>query len=730
MSDPAASYYPETATHSWALWVGSFLTLLVLFVALFGPLLARQDPLQENYVAQVEGKYKRPPFPPGTEGYPLGADEFGRDVLSRLLWAVRPTLTLALVVAALRLSIGIFTGLVAGWSSRWPGRVTDALISGALSVPVLFIALCVIAALANRWGVWAFILGLSLTGWGEPARLVQEQTRAIKSQLFVEAARAMGGSGGQTVLSHVIPNVLPRMWVQMPFEISAALLTTAALGFLGYFVNAVWIPVEDFTGLRAAGAPELSQMMGASITSQPWTAVFAGTLVFLIILAFNLLGEGLRSRLGSERRRSVEPDRGFARAGSWLEERVYLAVSEWRRTAATGGAFAALVLIVGGGSWLLWRAQNSGLEITQIQIPGGNLWAAEMHDAQGTQWNAARGPAQAQLLWSYTAPGPFMSGPVIDRNGNLYITGAGNRVYSFTASGEARGFVQLAHVPFGSPALAADGNIIIADQDGGLTAFDGQGRLLWEYRSSPPITTRSSPVIGPDDTVYLTLHDHIVAVDASGQLRWQVELPTYSFVSPMPRLSPKGEYLLFEDAIVDARTGETQFGKTSDPMDKYLVGSDGEMYYQTTDRFMEWKPTETGAVMTQRIKLDERSLGTSFQFPTLTGISPSHQAWLYYSGSWEYTRMVWVGAQGQGMQIIDFPYRPGRLIGMDAGGVAYVCGLMNSRSKPECRAVRLDSGAVVWKIDLDSKNEPVGGALVEGRLYITTAEGGLFAFGR
>lgn len=207
-------------------------------------------------------------------------------------------------------------------------------------------------------------------------------------------------------------------------------------------------------------------------------------------------------------------------------------------------------------------------------------------------------------------------------------------------------------------------------------------------------------------------------------------MPTYSFVSPVPRISSNGEYLLFEDAIVDASTGETLFGKTPEPTDKYLVGADGEMYYQASDRFMEWKPTETGAVMTRRIKLDERSLGTSFQFPTLTGISPSQQAWLYYSGDWEYVRMVWVGAQSQGMQITDFPYRPGRLIGIDAGGVAYVCGLVPGGSKSECRAVRLDSGLVAWKVDLDSKNDPLGGALVEGRLYITTAEGRLFALGR
>ena len=92
--------------------------------------------------------------------------------------------------------------------------------------------------------------------------------------------------------------------------------------------------------------------------------------------------------------------------------------------------------------------------------------------------------------------------------------------------------------------------------------------------------------------------------------------------------------------------------------------------------------------------------------------------------------MVWVGAQGNGMQITDFPYRPGRLIGIDADGIAYVCGLVKNPYRAECRAVRLDSGVVAWKAELDSKEEPVGGALVEGRLYITTAEGKLFAFGR
>jgi peptide/nickel transport system permease protein len=224
-------------------------------------------------------------------------------MLSRLLWAVRPTLTMVIVVAALRMVAGIVIGLLAGWSVGRAARALDTLISAALAVPVLFVALCVVAALARRWGVWAFILGLSITGWAEAARLVQEQTRAIKGQPFIESTRAMGGSDGQIAFSHVIPHILPLMWIQLAFEISGALLTTAALGFLGYFVNAVWIPIEDWIGLRVSGMPELSQMLGASIQRQPWTAVFAGTLVFFIVLAFNLLGEGLRQQLSPERRR-------------------------------------------------------------------------------------------------------------------------------------------------------------------------------------------------------------------------------------------------------------------------------------------------------------------------------------------------------------------------------------------------------------------------------------------
>lgn len=286
------SYRPK-ASLNWALLGGGFLAVLVILVAVYGPSFAPRDPLENSFIGQVGTRFIRPPYPPGAvEGYPLGSDENGRDVLSRLLWAVQPTMTMVLVVAALRLSIGLLIGLIAGWSSGRVGRVLDGLISGALSIPVLLVALCIAAALAHRWGVWAFILGLSLTGWAETARLTYDQARLVKSQPYIEAAGAMGASSGQLIYSHVIPQVLPLIWIQLAFEISATLVAVAAMGFLGYFVNAVWIPGnDDFVGIRASGVPELGQMLGVAVRNQPWTALVAGSCVFVIVLAFNLLGE-------------------------------------------------------------------------------------------------------------------------------------------------------------------------------------------------------------------------------------------------------------------------------------------------------------------------------------------------------------------------------------------------------------------------------------------------------
>jgi peptide/nickel transport system permease protein len=721
---------PAKPRRNWTLILGIALVLIVVILMIFGPALAPADPMQENYIVRIGDRFVPPPFPPGTEGYPLGSDEWGRDILSRLLWAVRPTMTMVLVVAALRLLIGIFLGLVSGWSSGRMGRALDTLISAALSVPVFFIALCMIAAFASQWGIWAFIFGLTITGWAESARVVNQQTRLVKSLPFVEATRALGGSSGQIILSHVIPHVMPLMWIQLAFEVSATLLTAAALGFVGYFVNAIWIPIRDFVGMRVSGTPELGQMLGVAAGKQPWTAVFAGITVFFIVLAFNLLGEGLRLQLSPERRRRKDSSQVVDRTGNWLEERVYYAVSRWQRSASANGAFVVLFIVILGGGWMLWQSQSDTMAPSQIQTVGGHYWPAELHDAQATYWATVRGPIDPKPVWTYQAPGPFIGGPVVDRDGNLYLTGTDRMIYSVNSSGALRWKVQLPKQPVGWPALDEDGNIIIADEVGNLTQLNREGKLRWEYLGDPPDVGLSSPIVGPQGTIYYAVRDFLVAVTPQGERLWQIRIPTYSFTSPLPRLSPAGEYLFFEDVGIDANTGATLFKETREPLDRYLVGADAIIYLRTIDTFMEWRPTETGAVMIPKAKIETRLLNTTQRFPFDSGVSPSHNPWLLFASGFEYGRLVWTDPNGHSTQVTDFPYRESRFIGIDADGIGYMCGTNDRQTGTECRGAYLNSSVVVWKTNLGTKVNAVGGALVEGRIYITTEDGLLSAFGQ
>ena len=728
MTDRLAAYRPKVH-HNWALWVGGLLAALVVIIGLFGPALAPKDPLENVYIGQSGERFIRPPFPPGAvEGYPLGSDEFGRDVLSKVLWAVRPTMNLVLVVAGLRLLLGMAIGLVSGWSTGRVGRALDTLISGALAAPVLFIALCIVAALAQRWGLWAFILGLSITGWAETARLVHDQARSIKAQPFVEASEALGAVEGQVVFSHVIPHLLPLVWIQLAFEISAALVAVAALGFLGYFVNAIWVPGEsDYVGIRASGAPELGQMLGIAVRNQPWTAMIAGSFVFGIVLAFNLLGEGLRHAF-SERRKPVA-SKMTARAGSWVEERLYLAMAEWQRLATVVGAFAGLALVVIGGGWYLAQSQNNIQAATRIQIPGGQTWAAPQRDAQGSYWSPYAGPAQPQEVWRIQQEDGFRSGPLVDRSGNLYLAGGDQKLYSFDANGAPRWAVDLPAEPVGWPALASDGAVLVVDTQGSLLAFAPDGRLRWQYASDPPDQGLSGPVVGPSGLIYYAVKNFLVAVTPEGKRDWQIRLPSYSYTSPLPRLNADGKLLFFEDVIVDALSGVTLFRESPAPMDKYMIGADGKIYHRGIDTIEEWVQTDSGAVMIPRAKLDQNVIAANYRSPLDGGISPSGNVWLLYSSGIEYMRMVWADPKGQSPQISDFPYRVGVMAGIDRQGVGYLCG-QTRKQIFECRATQLNTGMIVWRQEFAFKGEPVGGALGDGRMYLVSAGGDLVVVGK
>ena len=705
---------------NWVLWTGLLFVLAVILLAWIGPNLAPADPLQESYIGKVGERFIKPPFPPNTvEGFPLGSDEWGRDLLSRLLWAIRPTLTLVLVVAAVRLVLGIAAGLVSGWSTNWFSRLLDSVISAGITVPVFFVALCVIALVGSKWGVWAFVLGLSLTGWAEPARIVREQTRSIKTQTFVEASRAMGASPEQLILGHILPHVLPMMWIQLAFEIAGTLLAAAALGFLGYYMNGIWIPIGDWVGQRTTGMPELGEMLGSATTNRvPYSALFAGTLVVAIVLAFNVLGEGLRLQLSPDRqRRRADMTLASARAGAWVEDKANLAVESVFRVVSSNGVIVLLGVVLIGGMWLIGNSQTAPNSTTAVSIPGGNWWVTSKRDAQSTYWASVEGPSKAELLWKFEAESGFVGGPVVNAEGQLFLTNSDGAVYAISASGMPLWKKQLEVEPFSSPALSPDGNILVVDIAGGLSSLSPQGDLLWKVNYVEGQSPLSGPVVGASGTAYYALRTRLLAVYPSGKLRFSINLPTYSVVDPLPRLSMDERYLFFEDTVVNAQTGALDFDQTPPPMDNYVVGADAKMYNRTQEGMNEWQPTDSGYVLIKKTEFDERTLATNFRRPGESGVSPDGNVWVLYSAGFDIPRFVWVDIQRERLQVIDFPTELARIIGIDQVGHMFLCSDA-IRDKAFCRSMDIANGATLWDLELPEGAGIAGGAILPERLYV------------
>lgn len=736
---------------NFSLWFGGVVVALTVLLAVLGPGLAPVDPVKETFISEINGEFVKPPYAPfQSPDFPLGADEFGRDILSRLLWAIQPTLTLIMVVAAARLVVGLSLGVIAGWSSGPAGRIAETLIALALTLPVPLVALFVLAALAQFWGVWAFIVGLSITGWAEVARLVREQTRLVQQQRYVEAGRALGLSEAQLIINHVMPHLIPLLWVLLALEASSALLTSAALGVLGYFINSVWVPVGDFLGVRAAGKPELGQMLYFSPASrQPWSALSAGTLVLIMVLGFNLFGEGLKRELNPETRR---------RPGWWLRrlravsdslgDRVFLALAEWQRTLATGGVAAVLAVMLAGGGWWLWQ-QTAAAATPEavVQVPGGHLWGSARHDAQGTLYAPVHGPAAADVAWTYAAPeGVF--GPVIAADGTVYVvTGrAGGSLVALTPEGEVRWETAIPEAVFVSPAedsfdrppvevllsvpaLNAEGEIVVADGVGNVHAFAPDGHVRWTFLNPNPANLLTQPIVASNGDVYFATEQNLFALTVDGQMRLANTLPTYSYSQPVLRLSHDERLLMLQDVVVDAQSG-AELLAASISIELFVVGTDGKLYLRKQSAMEEWEVAEDKARVIPRVKLDERGLGLNLSLASDAGVTPGGWTWFQFNAPFGGpARLVWADLNNTASQVVNATQNGAQALAIDADRVVYMCDM---RPAPEvkCAAYRPDSSQV-WEAVLGgNRGFVVGAALAEGRFYAATADGVLYALGQ
>jgi peptide/nickel transport system permease protein len=724
---------PRTA-RNWPLDAGALLVTLILIVAIAGPWLAPQDPMARTSALNVEGQWVGPPFPAFSSGFLLGSDAAGRDLFSRLLWGIRPTLAMVAIIAGVRLLLGLIIGVAAGYGSGWGHRVASAGIRLALTLPVLVVALATIAFVGIQSGLFAFLLGLSLTGWAETARYVETQTRVIKQQPYMEAAAAMGAPRIHLVLYHVLRHLLPLTTMLLALEVSGTLMTTAALGFLGYYIGGgAWLTVEDFVAANTAGMPELGQMLATSLEQllNPWPMVVVGGAVVVIIFGFSLLGEGLRRQLEDENAGQL----AWLHAGlNWASGVIgggLLPASPARRRRLGLAGTAALVALASvlGAGWWFGQARSSGSIAFDPTPPGGHLWATQRHDPYGAMTIAGSGPLTPSLLWSFEMAAGFTGGPAVDAAGNVYIAAKDGTVLALDSGGQETQRWTVPAQPVGAPALGEDGTVYVVDSGPGLSALAPDGSIRWRFSNEGRRAT-SGPIVGPDSTIYFTRVDRVQAVNSDGSERWISGGIEGSTVETPPRLSPDGSMVFLGNSIFLADSGLAAAVEVplSDDlrfmMPTYATGADGNTYMLAGANAIRWHIENSQAVADEMIAWDIG--GLSIYLPTDSGVAADGKFWVFFGTNFGNSRLAWLDADSRALANMEVSYVRMRLAGLDAANRGYLC---TGIGPAACLALDLEVKGAIWKLELPGGTNGIGSALVPGRLYAATEDGWLHAIG-
>jgi peptide/nickel transport system permease protein len=277
---------PRRLSLNTALIAGGGVMLLFLLVAVFAHWLSPHDPYAQSLLRRL-----KPPMweDGGDPAFPLGTDAFGRDYLSRLIYGTRISLAVGFGAAALAGLIGASLGLVGGYLGGWVDRVVTFIISTRLALPALLIALAVLQVAGS--GLLVVVLVLGLTHWDRFAIVMRTTTKQVRSLDYVTRARMIGCSDLRIVLAEVFPNVFGHFVVVFTFEMGQTILSAAALSFLGLGIQA---PEPSWGLMMAEGR---NWMMG-----YPWLISGAGLALAIMVLAVNLLGDGLRDMLTPEGR--------------------------------------------------------------------------------------------------------------------------------------------------------------------------------------------------------------------------------------------------------------------------------------------------------------------------------------------------------------------------------------------------------------------------------------------
>jgi ABC-type dipeptide/oligopeptide/nickel transport system permease subunit len=217
-----------------------------------------------------------------TKKYWLGTDKFGRDILSRLIIGTRVSLAVGLIAVLISLTLGIILGALAGYYRGWVDEVIMWLVNVTWSIPTLLLVFAITMAMGK--GFWQIFIAVGLTMWVSVARLIRGQVMAIKEMEYIQAARALGLKNSRIIIRHILPNIMGPVMVIAASNFATAIIVEAGLSFLGIGIQ----PPQPSWGLM------IKENYNFIITHNPMLALMPGFAIMLLVLAFNLLGNGLR----------------------------------------------------------------------------------------------------------------------------------------------------------------------------------------------------------------------------------------------------------------------------------------------------------------------------------------------------------------------------------------------------------------------------------------------------
>jgi peptide/nickel transport system permease protein len=287
LSDPnPASRRQARLGQAWLAWqrirrnrlamAGLVIVGILLVVAALAPWIAPHDPLTQDLSRRL--------LPPGTPGNLLGTDDFGRDILSRIIHGARITLYIIALVAVTAPVLGLLIGTVAGYFGGWIDATLMRLTDIFLAFPRLILALALVAVLGP--GIENAVLAIALTAWPPYARVARAETLTVRSSDYIAAIRLQGASAPRIIAGHVVPMCLPSVIIRVTLDMAGVILIAAGLGFLGL---GVLPPAPEWGLMISTGRKYLFE--------QWWVATMPGLAIFIVSLGFNLLGDGLRDVL-------------------------------------------------------------------------------------------------------------------------------------------------------------------------------------------------------------------------------------------------------------------------------------------------------------------------------------------------------------------------------------------------------------------------------------------------